>query len=235
MVRADGGKLAWVIAAATLATTLLAMARLGKSGETGETSLPQPAVASAPPDKPKTRILYPADKTVIVSRNVQVIARMEDGPLLVDGKPQSWDRYAPPVRTVRLHLDPGRHTFELAGAKLEVFLTELRDNPEAPHDWPVLRRHPRNEDDDDRCAACHQTGRTVGQSRVGDLKTYRACFECHRREEFDSIHCHPLEPLEHCNRCHALHGSVRPSLLKAPEEQLCGECHKEDEKKTLKK
>ncbi len=41
---------------------------------------------------------------------------------------------------------------------------------------------------------------------------------------FDVIHSHPLEPIEHCQICHALHGSTREGLLKAPP-KLCADCH----------
>ena len=60
---------------------------------------------------------------------------------------------------------------------------------------------------------------------VGELKDYTACFECHGAVEFDVTHSHPLEPLEHCPMCHALHGSSREGLLKAPVKQLCADCH----------
>ena len=60
---------------------------------------------------------------------------------------------------------------------------------------------------------------------MGKLKDYKACFVCHPPVEFEAIHSHPLEPIEHCQDCHTLHSSSREGLLKAPVKKLCMECH----------
>ncbi len=60
---------------------------------------------------------------------------------------------------------------------------------------------------------------------MGELKSYKACFECHPAVEFEVVHSHPLEPIEHCQMCHGLHASKEEALLKAPVKELCADCH----------
>jgi predicted CXXCH cytochrome family protein len=61
---------------------------------------------------------------------------------------------------------------------------------------------------------------------VGELRDNDACLACHATADLEAGHSHPLEPIKHCERCHALHGSARKGLLKAPAKQLWDEYHK---------
>ncbi len=99
----------------------------------------------------------------------------------------------------------------------------LGDDPDGPDGWPMVRNHPISRKK--RCTACHETKQEGDLTGVGELKSYKACFVCHDAVEFEAIHSHPLEPIEHCQMCHSPHGATEKALLKAPVKKLCAECH----------
>ena len=187
------------------------------------------AYAAAVPSEEKARpkddgVLFPPDRAVLLSGSFDVICRTDQTSLEVDGKPREWEPFQPPLRVAHLRLSPGMHEIRIGDRRREVVVALNEDEHDAPKDWAVHRHHEMNHTEQG-CADCHQTAKQNGRITVGELKSYRACFECHESVDFDVTHSHPLEPIEHCQMCHALHGSTRKALLKAPVKKLCTDCH----------
>ena len=183
-------------------------------------------VTSKEPTEADTiEVIFPPDRSVLRSGNVDLICRARQGGLAVDGEPYQWEPFQPPLRVARLNLDPGHNEIQIGSQPLEVFVARTGDEPAGPAGWETYRNHPISGQGAERCATCHQTAQHGQLTRVGELKSYKACFTCHKSVEFELIHAHPLEPIEHCQMCHSLHRSRRKALLKASLEQLCADCH----------
>ena len=183
------------------------------------------AVPSDEPAKPADDgVLFPPDRAVLLSGSFDVICKADDTALEVDGKAQPWEPFEPPVHVAHLRLSPGVHELRIGDRRREIVVALNEDEHDGPDDWPLLRHHEMNRNQD-RCGDCHETTEQEGRVVVGELKSYEACFECHEPVEFEATHAHPLEPIEHCQMCHALHGSARKGLLKAPIRKLCHDCH----------
>jgi predicted CXXCH cytochrome family protein len=170
------------------------------------------------------KLLFPPDQAVLSSGNFDVICKATDLPLEVDGQKTAWESFTPPVRVAHVGLEAGLHTIAIGPRRVQFSVALNGDEHEGPKEWPHYRRHPLGSDED-RCVMCHETRRQGGQIVLGALKSYRACLDCHEQSEFDVAHSHPLQPLEPCQMCHALHGSKEKALLRAPAKQLCTKCH----------
>lgn len=171
------------------------------------------------------KVLFPLDRCVLLSGDFDVICKTEQGALEVDGEQYEWEPFEPPLRVSHVSLYPGRNKLRIGARELEIFVAGNADQPGGPEGWQVWRNHPISGHGAKRCTACHETEQRSERISVGELKSYKACFECHRSVEFEAIHSHPLEPIEHCQMCHSLHGSTRKALLKAPIKKLCADCH----------
>ncbi len=192
------------------------------------------------------RILFPGKRCIVESGRLELIALAQpqkDGlfaevPLLVDGKPQEWGPYQPPVLVARLELTPGKHLLNVGGKDLVVFIAKAGKKGEdvragagadpkdgRPEGWPAFRSHPGSKDGWKNCALCHGTEIDEGRMKVGRPKHYEVCRTCHTSEEFVRIHAHPEEPLFDCGMCHGVHGARRPSFLIASAKPLCALCH----------
>lgn len=183
------------------------------------------AVPSEQKGKPKDDgVLYPPDRAVLLSGSFDVICTTDQNSLAVDGKAREWEPFQPPLRVAHVRLSPGMHEIRIGDRRREVVVALNEEEYDAPRDWAVYRHHEMKHNEQG-CADCHQTGKQNGRITVGELKSYEACFECHEPVDFDVIHSHPLDPIEHCEICHALHGSPRKALLKAPVKKLCADCH----------
>ncbi len=174
----------------------------------------------------KTVTVFHPSRAVLSSGGFDLIAKADQGSLKVNGKPGKWEAFQPPLRVAHLHLSAGFNELEIDNRKLELYVARYPDDEDAPSDWSTYKCHPSEESEGTkRCSDCHENDCHDGQTTVGELKGYKACFKCHKAVEFEVIHSHPLEPLEPCQMCHALHGSEEKALLKAPVKKLCGECH----------
>jgi hypothetical protein len=171
------------------------------------------AVASQDKTARPARILFPPDHAVLLSGHFDVIVRAPRADLVIDGQPQAWEAFAPPVHVLRVSLDPGPHKIEAAGQTRQFVVTRYLDDPAAPPGWPTFRRHPINSEEE-RCGDCHQLSRRDGQLVLGELRGQQACFECHHKAGFDAAHARLPGPLESCRTCHALHASSRKSFVK---------------------
>jgi predicted CXXCH cytochrome family protein len=164
-------------------------------------------------------VISPPAGAVLPDAPFYVIARGEPADLTVDGKPQAWGPFTGPVQAARLRLEPGRHEIRIGRHTLAV---SVRGTLEPPAGTGA-RLHPIREGAEG-CGACHQTNHRDGGTEVGAAQP-GACLTCHRQVQFELKHAHPLEPLKHCNSCHAPHGSQHRGLLKAPVKKLCASCH----------
>ena len=68
------------------------------------------AVASQEKTARPARILFPPDRAVLLSGHFDVIVRAPRADLVIDGRPQAWEAFAPPVHVLRVSLDPGPHS-----------------------------------------------------------------------------------------------------------------------------
>jgi len=192
--------------------------------------------------KPVLRMLSPADRCVLESGKVELLCVAPDTqvaagaqaipgaqpagvPLRVDGKPGKWEPYARPVLFAKLELTPGRHELRIGDRQLRLFVADAEGEHKPPDGWPVHRSHSTGTGKWKDCTLCHELEKREGRASIKDLKDPLPCLGCHSADEFASTHFHVLKPIENCQLCHALHGSTRKALLKAPAKELCADCH----------
>ncbi|NQT12320.1 MAG: hypothetical protein HQ582_06215 [Planctomycetes bacterium] len=193
---------------------------LGYSAVVSSAERAEKALAPLAPDG----ILFPPDHAVLLSGSFDVICNGDDAPLEVNGKSYEWEPFQAPLHVARVRLSPGVYDLTVGKQKREIVVALNEDEHDGPEDWSIHRYH-KIDRDPERCGECHQTKKQEGRMIVGELRSPEACLECHDVIEFDVTHAHPLEPIEHCEMCHSLHGSPRKGLLKAPVKKLCNECH----------
>lgn len=190
-----------------------------------------PLAARALQDQPEAiRVLFPADQTILESGSHEVLCVLAEGqtdpPLLkVDGKPRRWEATAPPMLLARLDLTPGFHTIAIGKLRIRIYVQGDDTPPQKFCDWPTFRSHPGSAEGRKNCADCHEARKRNGRQAVGAFRGAAACQHCHSPGQFELVHFHPERPLAACQECHALHGSPRPSLLRAPAKELCARCH----------
>jgi len=180
-------------------------------------------------EQDRLRVLFPQHRALLESGKFEVIAALPKGEteqpaLRVDGKAAEWEPFEPPALVARVELEPGEHKIAIGKEVLRVrVLAEGEDVPEGTK-WPVFRSHGKP-GEWKTCAACHDITEEDGRSTVGELDEPDACLTCHTDEEFELAHFHPLDPIEACHLCHALHGGSATGLLRAPAKELCAACH----------
>jgi predicted CXXCH cytochrome family protein len=171
------------------------------------------------------KLIAPPPRGVLSTGRVDLICKADDAKLEVNGQPSPWEPFAPPVRVSTLDLPPGRNELRVGEQRVELFVLDAPDSPAPPDGWPRWRAHPLAGDGEKRCEPCHELSRADNQVVLGKAKNHNACFRCHPSKDFPAQHSHPLEPIIHCQMCHATHGSTYPKLLKAPAKKLCNDCH----------
>lgn len=204
----------------------LALGYPDETAPTGDKPTADPPVdeaAAAPKKVDGVELIYPPPNAVVLDGEFDVICKVEEGTLEVDGEQIPWEAFEPPLSVARVSLYSGRNAIRIGRREVEVFVGRTEDDPGGPDGWPLVHSHPIRRGK--RCADCHETKEQDGRIAVGDLMSYEACFKCHEEVEFELTHSHPLEPIEHCQMCHSPHGSTRKSLLKAPVKKLCADCH----------
>ena len=180
------------------------------------------------PDEPAAPandgVLFPPDHAVLLSGSFDVIWKGEGAALEIDGKKLEWEAFQPPLHVAHVRLSPGLHELRIGERRRQLVVALNEEEHDGPEDWPHLRQHQMNANPN-RCADCHANTKQLDRTVVGELRSPDACLECHEPVDFEAAHWHPLEPIEHCETCHALHGSSRDGLLKAPVKKLCTDCH----------
>jgi predicted CXXCH cytochrome family protein len=173
-----------------------------------------------PEDDTTLRILSPLEGSTVTSP-VDCVVRtaVDTAPVArVDGVEQEWLLSAGRARRASLELAPGEHEVTIDETTVRFTVTE--DAKAAD----LGRAHVRDGEGLEACKPCHEA--TEGDNpELGAVRQPGGCLECHSRTDFDLAHFHPMEPIRNCGECHALHGSARPSLLRAPAKELCARCH----------
>jgi len=204
----------------------LAAEKPGDDPAAGDGVAGDPAAGEKPAgDDTGVEVLYPPDKAVLPSGNFDVICRGDAAALRVDGELHRWEPFEPPVRVARVSLYCGPNTLQIGRKRVEVFVAETALEPGGPEGWPMWRGHPMDGSGTARCGDCHEIEGRGDGAALGRFAGHKACFKCHDSVDFEAIHSHPLEPIEACQMCHAIHGSKEKALLKAPAKKLCDECH----------
>jgi len=178
-------------------------------------------------------VIFPRDQCVVESGKLDLLGVTREpkqgspsgSALRVDGKPWKWELYKEPTLLSRLQLAPGRHQITIGSGRLRVYVRGKSSAEDEPNGWPVFRTHLGATEGWKDCATCHELTKDGARTVVGDPMEPAACSQCHSSTEFEVAHFHPEEPLASCQMCHALHGSSRESLLKAPVKTLCANCH----------
>lgn len=78
------------------------------------------------------------------------------------------------------------------------------------------------------CDSCHEVHRPVQRDKMLKMAEGAECTECHGDlpEEVEKQHHHSLvDGALACNMCHQFHGSANARLLMLPQQELCQECH----------
>ena len=199
----------WFLAASFLAGMVLYFE--GTAASQG----PSPVVkteTSQSAEAGKTRVLFPPHHGVVLAGTFNVIAQGVPGELKINGKPQTWDRFAPPLSVARVGLVPGIHVIRIGNERIDFSVGLNEEEHDGPKEWEVYRHHAIPTFS--RCTVCHQTSIEHGLAVVGPPRTPSACFDCHPRKDFQTQHALLHEPLDRCQSCHSLHRSTRKSLLK---------------------
>jgi predicted CXXCH cytochrome family protein len=166
----------------------------------------------------EARILRPADKSVLPSGEVDIVATAPEGKLEMDGKPVPAEKPFPDVLHARLKIAPGEHKLAIVSAEGR---QEIRfySGPQAPADFAPFRQHPPAGSVE--CTHCHELTR---RGRF-HFKGGESCLGCHQKEAFAKVHSHPPEVLNECGLCHNAHGSAVKSHLLLSKEAACKQCH----------
>ncbi|MDH7568272.1 MAG: cytochrome c3 family protein [Armatimonadota bacterium] len=172
----------------------------------------------------KERVLFPPDGAVLLAGPQVVVAVSTNPTLRVDGKARPWDALVPPVRSARLQLSPGSHQLRVGQHTLTVRVVASAAPGTVHEEGEATRAHPIGSGAEG-CGVCHHTTTQQGKVAIGALRSTQACLKCHTPVQFEAAHSHPLEPIAHCQDCHALHASRRKALLSGPAKQLCSKCH----------
>jgi predicted CXXCH cytochrome family protein len=184
------------------------------------------AVAGGHAGTGPVEVIFPPDRAVVLSGTFDLLAKADSGSLEVNGQRQPWEAFRPPLRVAHLRLSAGMNRIRIGRRQVDLFFARYPGDEDIPHGWATYQWHPVEDDSSKRCGDCHEQNAVDGQVEVGPWKGHKSCLDCHDVVKFESIHRHPLEPLEPCLMCHAVHGSSEKGLLKAPAKNLCAECHK---------
>jgi predicted CXXCH cytochrome family protein len=250
MAGAAAGRFRWVLPAAMLAGCALLGSAAGvspkgpgRAAAVGEaapakaappskekavaTVSPAPKDAAAAKDAVVRKTVFPPHRAIVLSGSFDVIAEAGPAALAVNGKPQGWEAFEPPLRVAHLHLSSGKNEIQVGDQRLDLFFARYPGDEDSPKGWPTCRWHPISKlAGTRRCDACHKTQEQGTKISVGEFQGHTSCLVCHSAAKFKAIHSHPLKPLESCQTCHAIHGSTEKALLKAPAKKLCAKCHK---------
>lgn len=161
-------------------------------------------------------IVKPRNGTWIPGDVLEVIAKVSDARLLVDGEPVQAKEPFPGVLHALLEVTPGRHVLRLASSEgLQEVVVHTGDAPEGDAGEAYVDHPPVATE----CAFCHSV------SRRGRFRFSGGCQSCHAERQFVQTHSHQSHELASCGMCHDAHGSTVAKLLLLPKEQACKQCH----------
>ena len=161
-------------------------------------------------------IVKPRNETWLRGPEVEIIARAEEGRLLLDGQPVDVDGPFPGVLYARLLIGSGRHSLRLDSPQGTHDITFYSgESPPFASARPFVDHPPVRID----CTHCH------GVSRRGRFRFSGGCESCHAKEQFIQVHSHEFHELASCGMCHDAHGSTAAKLLLLPVDKACKQCH----------
>lgn len=161
-------------------------------------------------------IVKPRNGTWVPGFEIDIIAKADEGQLLLDGEQVEADRRFPGVLHARVSVAPGKHSLRLdspGGSDAVVFFAG-RSTP-FPSATPFAEHPPARID----CTHCHAV------SSRGRFRFSGGCQSCHAEEQFIRTHSHAPHELSSCGMCHDAHGSTVAKLLVVPKEMACKQCH----------
>jgi len=163
------------------------------------------------------KIMRPADKSVLPSDQVDIVATAPGGRLELDGKPLTPEKPFPNVLHLSLKAAAGEHLLALIwdGGRKDVHFFV---GTNAPAGYEKFRQHPPVADV--QCTQCHELS-SRGRFRFKN----DACFACHQQGGFAKVHTHQPNVLTECGLCHNAHGSTVKAHLLYPKETACKQCH----------
>ena len=162
------------------------------------------------------RIVKPRTGTWVPGLEIDIIAKAEEGQLLLDGEHVEADTRFPGVLHARIHVASGQHSLRLdspGGSDEVIFFAG--PSPPFPSAAPFADHPPARVD----CAHCHAV------SRRGRFRFSGGCQSCHAEGQFIQTHSHAPHELSSCGMCHDAHGSTVAKLLVVPKELACKQCH----------
>lgn len=161
-------------------------------------------------------IVKPRNGAWVPEVEIDLIAKAEEGHLLLDGEPVETDRPFPGVLHARVHVATGKHSLRLdtpGGSDEIIFFAG--PSPPFPSAAPFVDHPPTRID----CTHCHAV------SRRGRFRFNGGCQSCHTEGQFIRTHSHAPHELSSCGMCHDAHGSTVAKLLIVPKETACKQCH----------
>lgn len=162
------------------------------------------------------KIMRPADKSVIASGPVDIVATAPGGVLELDGARIEAKARFPDVLHATVEPKPGTHTLSLIweGGRKDI---RFHTGPNSPAGFEPFRHHPPGGGAE--CTQCHEL------SRRGRFVFKGGCFDCHQDAAFAKVHTHTAEVLRECGLCHNAHGSTAAKHLLYTKEIACKQCH----------
>lgn len=162
------------------------------------------------------KIMRPADKSIVASGPLDIVATAPGGRLELDGGPIEAAQPFPNVHHARIEPKQGTHTLSLLweGGRKDI---QFHSGPNPPAGFVPFRIHPPA--GDVACTQCHEL------SRRGRFVFKGGCFDCHQTAAFAKVHTHTSEVLRECGLCHNAHGSTAAKHLIHTKELACKQCH----------
>lgn len=166
------------------------------------------------------KIVFPPDRAVLLSGNLDVIYRGDEAELKVNSQAVPWqETYEAPIHVGHLHLSPGIHRLKI-GDRQRLFCVALNEmEHDGPSEWKLHHVHTMS-NEKDRCAECHDTATSNGRIAVKKALVPNSCTSCHTTDEIGEAHERLSRPLESCDACHRVHGSPYEFLLRAPKAKI---------------
>jgi predicted CXXCH cytochrome family protein len=75
-----------------------------------------------------------------------------------------------------------------------------------------------------KCIACHDPHASQA-SRLLKAEGNQACYQCHKKENYEKKVIHKIEQTKGCTACHRSHSSDEKNLLVKADPSLCLTCH----------
>ena len=161
-------------------------------------------------------IVKPRDGTWLPGKDIDIIAKVAEGRLLLDGAPIDAAEPFPSVLYARVSLEAGGHALRLESASGS---TEVQFHVGEPPQGVAVDPYVDHPPFQTACTHCHSL------SSRGRFRFSGGCQACHAKEKFIQSHSHEPHELASCGMCHDAHGSSTAKLLILSQDVACKQCH----------